>query len=60
LPATLAAIVPPGDLLASDKLNKTFDSNPLSGFPRGIIVLLDDGTGQNAWFAASDFEHPLQ
>jgi hypothetical protein len=58
LPAALAAIVPPGDLLISSELNGTFKMN--QRHPWGMMVRLDDPKSRELYFLTHDQDHPIK
>jgi hypothetical protein len=57
VPARLSAIMPPGDVLVSTKLNEGFEN--VSTYRHGFIAVL--ASDQNRiYFLATDFEHSIE
>lgn len=58
VPSDLLKVVPEGNILASDRFNETFNSNPT--YAHGFVVVIEGGNWECIYFLANDIDHPMK
>lgn len=58
IPASLSAVLPPGDVLVSQTLNESFEDNPT--FRHGFVATIAKDSWSKVHFLATDLDHPIK
>lgn len=58
IPGSLSAVLPPGDILVSQKLNESFERNPM--YRHGFVATVTKDGWSKVYFLATDMDHPIQ
>ena len=58
IPSALRAMLPPGDVIVSPKLNKSFSGNPT--YAHGLVIALANESWNRVYVLATDRDHPVQ
>lgn len=58
VPRALVAILPPGNVLASDEFNESFGQN--TTYVHGAAAIIEGDTARRVYFVASDIDHPIR
>lgn len=58
IPASLLVVLPPGDVLVSQKLNESFEDNPT--YRHGFAATITKDGCSRVYFLATDLDHPIK